>query len=125
MLFSDLFVANAYRSVPKGEAVLAAEEKPVGHVSVFLTPASLASFPVAATAVIMVWELTKKLVPAVGASAWVPVLTSFVVGLVIFLTSITNPKIRPPKTGAQWVVAIIVALINSLFLAAAALGVVR
>lgn len=123
MAFRDLFLARPQREEPKGLAVAASTE-PAPPVGVFITPESLATFPGASLAVTVVWVLIKKLAPRLGASPWVPLVASLVIGTVIFVSTISDER-AVPRTRSKWIVAIAVALFNSLYLAASALGLLQ
>jgi hypothetical protein len=121
MALSDAFVVKLRRHLEKGTTTAAAA--PVeGAVAVFLTPKSLTSFPVASSLVCMMWALAKQFFPGWGTSVGVALAASLVVGLVIFVASTTDPDSRPKSPG-QWFVSSAVAFFNSLFLAAAAIGI--
>src|SRR5580692_4052843 len=94
MTFRDLFLAKARKPEAEGLAVAASTEPPP-VVGVFITPESLATFPGASLAVTVVWVLMKKLIPKIGASPWIPVVASLVIGLVIFLTTISDDRVAP------------------------------
>lgn len=123
MAFRDLFVVRIRSKAVKGEA-LAAAAAPSDAVGVFITPQSLVSFPVASSAVVVIWSLFKRLFPTWGMSETVPLAASFLVGLVVFLITISDAK-AAPKSATGWLVAITIAAINCLFLASAALGILR
>lgn len=122
MAFRDLFIARTKVSVP-GLAVAAAAA-PEASTGVFITPQSLAAFPGASLAVTVIWVLAKKLVPSIGPSPWVPFIASLIVGAAIFVFTVSDSK-AAPKTRWQWVGAIAIAVFNSLYLAASALGLLR
>jgi hypothetical protein len=91
-------------------------------VPVFITPQSLASFPVASALVTTLWALSTKMFPTWGASTAVLLVLSLVVGGIIFSISVSAPTSQP-KDFKGWLVGGAIAVINSLLLAAAALGV--
>lgn len=88
---------------------------------VFITPQSLTSFPVATGVVTAVWALVQRLT-SWGNSSWVPLILSLVVGTVIFLINTSEPS-AAPQSRRGWVIAVSVAVLNSLFLCAASLGI--
>jgi hypothetical protein len=120
MLFRELFIARARRPIEKGAAYAAAE--PSGATGVFITPQSLTTFPTASFVVALVWLLAKALFPTCGASPWVPLIVSLLVGAVVFVATTSEPNVRP-HSQKEWLVAVVVAILNSLYLAASALGV--
>lgn len=85
---------------------------------VFVTRESLLAFPVASGVVIVIWKVLQKVFPAWGASLLIPLAVAFLVGLFVYWISITEQT--PPK---EKKIALIVAIINSFFLAASALGI--
>src|SRR3979409_2314675 len=89
-------------------------------VGVVLTPQSLVTFPVASLVVTLVWKVVGLLAPQIATSVWVPFILSFVVGAVVFLSSLD--KWGPPWR--QRIVEIVVAVFNCVFLFAAAVGIV-
>lgn len=121
MSWNDLFIAKRRMVPSKGETVAAGEGQPA-TVGVFITPQSLVSFPVASTLVMIIWGLIQKLVGAPAHAPWVPVVIALVLGGIIFITSVNAPDVRPKSTGA-WAVAVGIGILNSLLLAASALGV--
>ena len=123
MAFRDLFLARPQGEEPQGLAVAASTESP-SPVAVFITPESLATFPGASLVVTVVWVLIKKLAPKFGASPWIPVVASLAVGTVIFVSTISDRR-AAPRTRSRWIVAIAVAVFNSLYLAASALGLLQ
>ena len=88
--------------------------------AVFITPESLANFPIASIAVGLLSAVTRLLWPSLGREIAVVVWSLFVGGLI--LINIDFPATRP-KGLIRWVVAVAVGLINSIFLAASVLGV--
>jgi len=120
MDFRSLFVAKAQRQSPK-DLIVAAAADAVGSTGIFISPQSLAAFPGASLVVTVVWALVRKLAPVVGGSPWVPFTVSLVVGAVIFLLTISE-RAAAPKSTSQWIISVAVALFNSLYLAASALG---
>jgi hypothetical protein len=120
MVFRDFFLARPQREEPEGLAFAASTEAspPVG---VFITPQSLVTFPGASLAVTVVLVLLKKLVPGISTSPWVTLVAALVVGTVIFIITISDAD-AAPKTRMKWLVAVAIALFNSLYLAASILG---
>lgn len=93
-----------------------------GGQAVFVTPQSLATFPVAAGVVATVWGLIK----AVANSPWaynkvVPLLAAGVIGAFLTWWGIAEPG--TPLDKNQKIGAAFVGVINTIFLAAAAIGV--
>jgi hypothetical protein len=92
----------------------------VNNVGVFTTAQSLVTFPGAVAAVTTVWNVLSKVSPTTlgKENVWVPIILSLVLGLFIFLLSVTK--------GATWKEKLSgfgIALINSFTIAAAALGI--
>jgi hypothetical protein len=119
-MFADLFIVRVSRVPSKGEMIASGKTREEA-AGIFITPKSLSTFPTASFAVTLVWLLARKLFPVWGSSAWVPVVVSLLVGLIIFLET-TSVKDAKPQNMRDWFVAISVASINSLYLAASALG---
>lgn len=120
MPFRELFIVTVRRKGEKGEAVAAAASKgePVG---IFITPKSLTTFPTASFVVTLLGILAKTLFPTWATSHWVPIVISLFVGSIILVATTLEPSLRP-RSWQGWFLAIAVGLINSLYLAAAALG---
>jgi len=120
MAVRHLFVARAQPAAAGVVRGLTAGDTGT-DVPVFITPQSLASFPVASAVVTTLWALATKMFPW-GASTTVLLVLSLVVGGIIFAISVSSPASQP-KEVKGWLVAGAIAVINSLLLAAAALGV--
>jgi len=84
----------------------------------FITPASIVTFPVASSVVVVTWNLIKLASPAWGSSIWVPIVLSLVIGAFIYYISLT-----PKMSEKEKIIAAGIAFINSIFLAASALGI--
>jgi hypothetical protein len=119
MAFRDLFLVVKAEPVEKGAAVAAAA--PGSSEGVFLSAKSLMSFPIASGAVSIVWKLLQHFW---GVGDVVVLYISLIVGGVIFLIVISDDTGRPRRI-ADWIVSILIALLNSLLLAASALGLVK
>jgi hypothetical protein len=128
MKISELFVAKSVIQ-PSGR-VFDVQPGQVGEptptasgtsTGVFITPQSLTSFPVATGVVTAVWALAQHLT-SWGQATWVPLVLSLVVGGVIFLINTSVPS-AAPKSTSDWLIAISVAMLNSLFLCSASLGI--
>ena len=85
---------------------------------VFVTPQSIATFPVATLAVSVIYRVLGVLVPAWANNLGVGVVVAFIIGLLIYVLSVNWMT----DTVEQKIKALIVAAINCFFLAAAALG---
>jgi hypothetical protein len=92
-------------------------------VSAFLTPQSLATFPGASAAVLILWKVAGQLVPAWKESRLVPLALALLVGLLVYLISNADRALdHAPATFVQKLTTGMIALFNSLFLYAAAVG---
>lgn len=118
MRIQDLVNSVARPRRPRGEPVPAGETQ--YSVSSFITPQSLVSFPVATGVVVIVWQLAKLLLPF-GSSSWVPVITSLAIGVLIFGASVSDERAKISTRDV--VIGVPIAVLNSLMLAAAALGI--
>lgn len=123
MSFANLFVVRPPRSA-QGGAIVAAGAVQGEPTAVFITPKSLGTFPVASSVVTFVWLLVRRLSENWGKSPWVPLAIALVLGAVILMGSTRDPDVRP-RSPRDWVVAIVVGLLNALYLAASAMGLVR
>jgi hypothetical protein len=131
MLLTRLFVANVgaeAEAAPKRSAVVAtpaADSAPAAATGggattpqkatpVFLTPQSIMSFPVASAAVLAVQRL------APGAE-WFKLVAALLVGAAVFMVSISDKRARPTDA-IGWVSAILIGILNTAILGAAAAG---
>jgi hypothetical protein len=91
---------------------------PKDTIGVFLTPQSLVTFPVASATLVGMWKVLIAVFPGWGPSKLVPFVGAFVLGMFIYYISLPeNPPGRLKIVGAG------VAVLNSFFLAASALGI--
>ncbi len=121
MGWSDLFLAKRQPKLAKAETIAASQSPPTA-VGVFITPQSLVSFPVASALVAIIWALGQKLFGAGAQTPWVPLLIAVLLGAVIFISNVSAEDARPKSLGG-WLVAVGIAILNSLLLAASALGI--
>lgn len=123
MKISNLVVSRP-AAVPEARAELLAGVTPTAApqaTGAFITPQSFVSFPVASMLVSLAWTLLRQLFPW-GSSTAVPAVAALVIGGIIFLVTVAEGDARP-KTLSGWIVAVVVALCNSMVLLAAALGI--
>lgn len=116
MNFKHLFVVPPH--VPAAQAALQADAAAGGGTPVFITPQSLATFPGASLAVLVIWKTLGLLTPALGSSNWVPFIASLVVGVVIYLVSITANMTSQDK-----LVGLFLGILNSFYIALFVIGV--
>lgn len=93
--------------------------------NVFVTSASLATFPVASGVITVIWKLLKVIGPTTSAlkSPIIPLILALLLGAFFAYMGLTDPERTKPPTSRDIIVNIVIALINSLFLAAAVLGI--
>ena len=93
--------------------------------NVFVTPASLATFPVASGVITIIWGRLQVLGPNTLAlkSPIIPLVLALLLGAFLAYMDLTDPERIKPSTSRDKVVKSVTALINSLFLAAAVLGI--
>lgn len=104
--------------VPPAVTPPSSAPEPKDTIGVFLTPQSLVTFPVASAALILMWKVLIVVFPEWGPSKLVPLIGAFVLGMFIYYISLPeNPPRRLKIVGAG------IALLNSFFLAASALGI--
>jgi lipopolysaccharide export LptBFGC system permease protein LptF len=120
----DLVVASSpaperNEGAPKGSEPPA--RTPRQDVAVFVTLQSLTTFPIASATVTVLWSLLARVTGTPGSMTSLLVISG-AVGALIFGGSMTSKSSRP-KTVGRWTLAVGIAVINSLFLAAAALGI--
>ena len=118
MRFTDLFVVTQ-QETEKGKPVAAAATSEA--IGVFVTPKALLAFPTASFVVTVLATFIKKIFPVVAGSIWVPVSSAFFIGVVIFVATISSPKLKL-QGWKSWFVTSAVGLVNCVYLAATALG---
>jgi hypothetical protein len=89
-----------------------------GTVGVFITMQSITTFPVASTIVSMLWNLSGVFNQRLANDRTTLLVISLIIGLLIYLLSKDKGK-----TTSEKVAGVIIALINTAMLAAAALGI--
>ncbi|HEY0079696.1 MAG TPA: hypothetical protein VGB73_13865 [Pyrinomonadaceae bacterium] len=87
-------------------------------IGVFITEQSLATFPIASGIVTALWNLAGAVVQGWGRNKTVPIVIALIIGALIYLMSADKGQ-----TASQKIVRFVIALINSLMLAATALGI--
>ena len=91
--------------------------------NVFVTTASLATFPVATGVIVVVWRLLQSLAPNVSfvtpPAPWIPLILALLLGAFMLYMDLSDPERTTPTTRRDIVVKSVIALINSAFLAAA------
>lgn len=98
-------------------------EPPKGEESkgVFITGQSLMTFPVATTAILVVWKVIESLMPAWKGWLWIPAILALLLGAFFIFVSLSDPKAE--KTSQALVTAIVVGTINACYLFASATGI--
>ena len=91
---------------------------PLQPTGVFVTPQSLVTFPVASAAVTIIWKVLGQIDPRVATSALAVLVISFIIGLFIYFAGLTKQATTQEK-----VVQFGIAVLNSFWLAASALGI--
>lgn len=119
MEFRNLFLVAKKRPGVTGPTIAAAGAN--GSEGVFLSSKSLMSFPVASGAVTIVWKLLQHFWK-VGDVAVLYI--ALIVGAVVFLIVVSDQNARPSGI-IKWIVSVLIAVLNSLLLAASALGLVK
>ena len=87
----------------------------------FITPQSIMSFPVASSLVSALWRLAEAIMPSWGTSKVTLLIIALVIGLFIWGISVTDPNLQQSRR--EKFIAFGIAVINSLYLAIAALGI--
>ncbi len=116
----------------KQEAEIIAKREANGNVknagnrqNVFVTPASLATFPVASVVIASLWKLLQVLLPntSVLKSPFIPFVIAVLLGAFLVYMDLTDPERIKPPTSRDKVMKSVIGLINSLILVAAVLGI--
>ena len=127
MSFRQLFNTSVRKPSGKGAMLDAAEttggtgDTAPATTGAFITPQSLVSFPVASSLVGGLWRLAEALIPSWGGSKATLVVISLVIGLFIWAISVTDPNLK--QTRREKFISFGIAVVNSLYLAIAALGI--
>ena len=96
----------------------ARNDPPATSTGVFLTPQSLVTFPVASAVVAVVWKVLGSVFPGWGETRITLLVVAALVGALIYMISETTRQ-----TPKDRVVAVAIAVLNTFFLAASALGI--
>jgi len=91
-----------------------------GSVHVFTTTQSIVTFPIASSAIMVMWKVLGKVFPTWGASHYTLFGIGLLAGFLIYLIGINAQMSRKDK-----IIAFGIALINSFFLMASALGILQ
>lgn len=118
-MFRNLFLVPKKKVAEKGTPEAAAASD--SSEGVFLSAKSLMSFPIASGAVTIIWKLLQHFW-RVGDIAVLYI--SLLVGGVIFLIVVSDDSGRPHGY-TNWIVSVLIAFLNSILLAASALGLVK
>jgi hypothetical protein len=106
-------------SATAASPVVNADVSTLDKVGVFTTPQSLITFPGATAAVTTVWKVLGVVNPEWGeVNKIVPVVLAMLIGLLIFLTSVTKSAGWRQRLGEFGI-----AIVNSATIAAASLGI--
>ncbi len=111
-------------AVAKANTVVAATGN---RQNVFVTTASLATFPVATGVIVVIWRLLQTLAPNAAFVAppapWIPLILTLLLGGFMLYMDLSDPERTIPTTRRDIVIKSVIALINSAFLATAVLGI--
>lgn len=98
----------------------AAAAQPDQSQGVFLTPQSLATFPGATAAGLLIWRVVDVLQPAWASVIWVPFVIALVLGAFIWLIGVSDPDAHMDRRDIMVTAGI--ALLNTLQIFASLLG---
>lgn len=121
MSIRRLFNVTVRRSVKSDAMLKAPEDAKVGTAGTFITPQSLMSFPVASSLVVGLWRLAAAIAPGWGGSNMTLIVISLVIGMFIWAISVTDPNLQ--QTRRDKFISFGIAIINSLYLAIAGIGI--
>jgi len=116
--FRDLFLSRPLGSSRRAETAGASAEQ---GSPVFLTPAAIASFPVACAVVKAVPYLLHQLDAGIPDNKWSLLITALPIGFVIFWQNVSGSN--KPKDLGTWIQLTVIGCVNTLFLWAVAYGV--
>jgi hypothetical protein len=97
-------------------------EEVVQREGAFVTVQSLASFPGAVAAVILIVKFAVFVIPALSGNRWIYVGAAAVIGLAIYTINEGDPK-APAKTGKQRALAIGIAVLNTFVILSSAVAI--
>src|SRR5262245_52624287 len=84
----------------------------------FVSPETALTFPVASGGISLTWQLSAKLHPSLGQTAWIPVILALIVGVLLYVASDQRGTTKAAKVSL-----LLAAFFNTVTLAAAAIGV--
>lgn len=98
-------------------------KKPAATVtgSTFITPQSLAAYPLASGFTAAVWQAAQLLLGDIGKSFWTCFVIGMAIALINFYVSITDPKLNATDRDKR--IGLLFALINGLYLFITAVGI--
>ena len=103
------------------------EPRPAGAdetaTGAFVTPQTLATFPVATAVIGIMWKVIETLVPSSKGSLWIPAIISLLLGGFLFYVAISDPQAS--RTKRDTLIALGVAIVNTFYLFAASTGIVK
>lgn len=108
---------TVYERRPQVGGARAAGDAALQPTGVFVRPQSPVTFPVASAAVTIIWKVLGQINTGVGTSALAALVISFVIGLFIYFAGLNQQA-----TSQEKVVQFGIAILNSFWLAASALG---
>ena len=113
--------ATAVSMGPSASGANAPANLVASEQGVFVTPQTIATFGGATLAVSLLWKVAGVIRPGLEKQAWVGLVASVLMGIVLYLMSENVPN-RGPVTTSERLVAIFVAVINTLILFSAVMG---
>jgi hypothetical protein len=106
------------KQIQNQEGYAYGENSESSGVGVFVTPQSIATFPVSAAAVRVISVVLEKIFPNLSGSNFVVLIVALFIGMILWIYSI-NAKM----SGREKLGSLCLAIINSFFLAASVLGI--
>jgi len=123
MNWRNLIISTPLTVTPgRGDAV-AAETPPAQSTSPFLTPQSVASFPVASGIVYAISQGIAKLPVPAHVSPFIPLVVALLVGAIIYAITFDDKRVPRPSSPREWAISVGIALLNSLLLWTSAIGI--
>ncbi len=117
--FRDLFNVTTHQTVVQATpgAAPPAQDQSQG---VFLTPQSLATFPGATAAGLLIWRVVDVLHPAWASVIWVPFVIALILGAFIWWIGVSDPN--ADQSARYKITTAGIALLNTLQIFASLLG---
>lgn len=117
-LHSMVTIPHNFVEEKKNVRLFSESNQPVPTKGVFITKEALLTFSGSCVVISITWKFLAFTIPQIKDSIWIPIILSFLIGFFIYYISIEDSMTKKDK-----IISFILSLINSIFLAASALGI--